>query len=263
MKIRPTIPTHLFLPSAAALSLALVLTVQAQNAPVTLTNPNGSASDSKSADSGVAQQHDASVSTTATSSSALDTSNSKDTTNSLDKNPSTASTDSADKSATKDPTMTNANDQTSKEKSSSERFSDRHFLVKAAEGGMAEVELGKIAQEKASSPNVKQFGAHMVADHSKANEELKGIAQQKGVSIPAKLDARHQATVDRLNKLSGPDFDRAYVNDMVADHQKDVAEFEKASSSAQDPDVKAFAGKTLTVIKSHLADVQSLQSQLK
>jgi len=263
MKTRFQTPTQLFLLSAAALSMALLPTAMAQNAPVTPINPNGSAADSKSAQSSEAQQHDATASTATTPASAPDTTSSKDATNSLDSNPSSAATDSADKSATKDPTLANKNDRTSNETASSGRFSDRHFLVKAAQGGMTEVELGQIAQQKASSPDVKQFGAHMVADHSKANDELKGIAQQKGVSIPTKLDARHQATVDRLNKLSGTDFDRAYVNDMVKDHQMDVAEFQKASDSAQDPDVKAFATKTLTVVKSHLADVQSLQSKIK
>ena len=263
MKTQSVIRTFLFM-GVSALSVAFMPAVQAQNAPVTPSNPNGSAADSKSADSSVAEQHDASASTSTTPASAPDKTSSKDTTNSLDISPSTASTDSANKSATKEPTLANSNErEITKETASSDRFSDKHFLVKAAEGGMTEVELGQIAQQKASSPDVKQFGQHMVADHSKANEELKGIAQQKGVSIPTKLDTRHQAAVDRLNKLSGPDFDRAYVKDMVKDHQKDVAEFERASSSAQDPDVKAFASKTLTVIKEHLADVQSLQTKIK
>jgi putative membrane protein len=250
----------------SALTIAFMTALQAQTtptAPVTPINPTGSPSDSKSGDSSVAQQRDGSVSTATTPASAPDTTSSKDTTTPLDSNPSTAPTDSANMSATKDPTLATSPEQAGQKTASSGHFSDRHFLVKAAEGGMTEVELGQIAQQKASSQDVKQFGARMVDDHSKADTELKGIAQQQGVSIPTKLDARHQAAVDKLSKLSGADFDRAYVNDMVKDHQADEAEFQKASTSAQDPQVKDFASKTLPVIQSHLADIQSIQSKLK
>jgi putative membrane protein len=102
----------------------------------------------------------------------------------------------------------------------------------------------------------------MVMDHSRANDELKSLAQQKGVTVPSTLDHKHQAMVDHFRTLSGPAFDRAYVHNMVKDHQEDAAEFQKASTSAQDPDVKAFAGKTLNVIKSHLSDVQSIQEKI-
>ena len=208
---------------------------------------------------------DASTSTATTPASAPDKTSSKDTTDSLDKNPSTQSSDSANNSATKNPTTATTEDRNNRmaKNESTGAFSDKHFLVKAAQGGMTEVQLGQLAQQKADSADVKQFGSRMIEDHSKADADLKSLAQQKGITVPDKLDSRNQATVDRLSKLSGKDFDKAYINDMVEDHQKDVTEFQKASSSAQDPDVQAFASKTLPVIQSHLADIQNIQSKLK
>lgn len=251
----------------AALNLAFIPTLHSQTTTSSPLNPTGSEANSKSTDDSAAQQRAGSTGTAATPASAPDTTSSKDTTNALDKNPSTAPSDSANNSATKEPTTATTEDRTPQgnkgDKSETGTFSDKHFMVKAAQGGMTEVELGQIAQKNGSSADVKQFGARMVADHSKANTELKGLAQQKGVTVPTKLDASHQAMVDHFNKLKGPDFDRAYVKDMAEDHQKDVAEFQQASTSAKDPDVQAFATKTLAVVKGHLADVQNLQSKIK
>src|SRR5947209_10188655 len=101
--------------------------------------------------------------------------------------------------------------------------SDKTFIKKAAEGGLAEVQLGQLAAEKASSPDVKQFGQRMVDDHTKANDQLKQVASQKGVTIPDKLSAKDEATKARLEKLSGESFDHAYMKDMVTDHTKDVS----------------------------------------
>jgi len=218
--------------------------------------------DSKVPDS-TADKHSASTGSSADQTSTLDKTNSKDTTNSLDKNPSTASTDSADMSGTKPSTSTSEDQVKNREVQETDKTSDRAFLLKAAQGGMTEVELGKIAQEKATAPEVKQFGSHMVMDHSKANDELKAIAAEKGVTVPSSLDAKHQAMVDHFNHLSGPEFDHAYVQAMVKDHEKDAAEFREASTSAQDPDVKNFASSTLKVIENHLSDIKSIQSNLK
>jgi putative membrane protein len=129
---------------------------------------------------------------------------------------------------------------------------DKNFVMKAAKGGLAEVELGRLAAEKATNPDVKQFGQRMVDDHSKANDELKSLAEQKGITLPTELDAKDKATRDRLAKLSGEAFDRAYMTDMVKDHKMDVSEFRKESRSARDADVKAFAGKTLPTLEEHL-----------
>jgi putative membrane protein len=128
---------------------------------------------------------------------------------------------------------------------------DHNFVNEAAIGGMAEVELGNLAKEKASNPDVKSFAERMATDHEKANDELKGWAQQKNVTLPTELDARHKATRDRLAKLSGEAFDKAYMREMVADHQHDVAAFKRESTAAKDPDLKAWAGKTLPTLQDH------------
>jgi len=129
---------------------------------------------------------------------------------------------------------------------------DMKFATKAAQGGMAEVELGKLATQQASSDAVKQFGQRMVDDHSKANDELKQVASSKGIMLPSGLDKKDQTLKDRLSKLHGTAFDSAYMKAMVADHKKDVAEFRKASQNLQDTDLRAFASKTLPTLEDHL-----------
>lgn len=143
------------------------------------------------------------------------------------------------------------------------RNPDQAFVEKAAMGGMAEVELGNLAQQKASSDEVKQFASRMVQDHGKANDELKQIASSKGIDLPTALDKKHRSDVDRLGKMSGAQFDRAYMSHMVDDHKKDVAEFKKASSSARDSDVKGFASKTLPTLQEHLQLAQKTNDAVK
>jgi putative membrane protein len=129
---------------------------------------------------------------------------------------------------------------------------DRTFVEKAASGGMAEVKMGKLAVDKGTSPTVKQFGQKMVDDHGKANDELKSIASKKNLTLPTEVDSKHQAAYDKLAKLSGSDFDKAYIDAMVKDHDEDVKEFKKATSTAgMDADLKAWAEKTLGVIQEH------------
>lgn len=147
--------------------------------------------------------------------------------------------------------------------SSSLSASDRKFVEHAAIGGMTEVELGKLAQQKAASDQVKQFGSRMVEDHGKANDELKQVASTKGVALPGSLDKSHQQDVDRLGKMSGANFDKAYMKHMVSDHKKDVSDFQKASKSAKDADVKAFASKTLPTLQEHLKLAQTTESAAK
>jgi putative membrane protein len=136
--------------------------------------------------------------------------------------------------------------------------SDKKFVREAAQGGMAEVELGKLATEKASSPEVKKFGQRMVDDHSKANDQLKEVASSQGISLPSKLSAKDEMTKERLSKLSGERFDKAYMSDMVKDHTQDVADFQQEANSASDPAVKEFAEKTLPVLKSHLREARQI-----
>lgn len=136
-------------------------------------------------------------------------------------------------------------------------MADQHFMMKAAQGGMAEVQLGKLATQNASSQAVKDFGQKMVDDHSKANDELKGLAARKNVTLPTSLDPQDQATMDRLSKLNGPAFDRAYMRDMVVDHKKDIADFRKEANSGADSDVKTWASNTLPTLQQHLQMAQS------
>ncbi len=135
---------------------------------------------------------------------------------------------------------------------------DKTFITKAAEGGLAEVELGQLAKDKAQDPKVKEFGDRMVTDHTKANDELKSLASQKGVTLPTEVSAKDKAEKDRLSKLSGDQFDRAYMKYMVQDHTKDVSEFQKESRSAKDSDVKSFASNTLPTLQDHLKMAKSI-----
>jgi putative membrane protein len=146
----------------------------------------------------------------------------------------------------------------SSKKSSKLGVMDQHFVKKAAEGNLAEVELGKLATEKASSEDVKKFGQRMVDDHSKANEQLKQVASSKGVEVPSDLSAKDKLTKERLSKLSGEQFDKAYMNTMVKDHTQDVSEFKKESTSAKDPDVKNYASQTLPTLEDHLKQARSI-----
>jgi putative membrane protein len=133
---------------------------------------------------------------------------------------------------------------------------DRDFMMKAAVGGMEEVELGRMAAQKAASSDVKQFGQRMVDDHSRANSELMGLASRKAVTLPTALDKQHQDDVDRLSKLSGAAFDREYMGMMVKDHEEDVAEFERAAASGADSDVKQWASRTAPTLRQHLQMAQ-------
>jgi putative membrane protein len=136
--------------------------------------------------------------------------------------------------------------------------SDQKFLREAAEGGLAEVELGKLATEKGSSEEVKKFGQRMMEDHTKANDELKQLASSKGVNLPDQLSTKDRLLKEHLSKLSGPNFDRSYMENMVKDHKKDVADFARESNGAKDPDVKQFASKTLPTLKDHLKEAEGI-----
>ena len=135
---------------------------------------------------------------------------------------------------------------------------DAKFVKDAAVGGMTEVELGKLAQQKASSDGVKQFGQKMIDDHTKAGEELKQVAAKQKINVPESIDSKHQARIDKLSKLSGADFDKAYIKDQLKDHQEDVRAFERESQNGSDPEVKGFAAKTLPTLQEHLSMVKDL-----
>ena len=130
---------------------------------------------------------------------------------------------------------------------------DAAFIRTAADDGMAEVDHGQLATQNASSADVKQFAQRMVEDHGKANDELKALAQSKGVTLPTETDKKHKNKMDKLSKMQGPDFDRAYMKDMVKDHKDDVEDFRKEARKAKDGDLQGWASKTLPVLEEHLA----------
>jgi putative membrane protein len=136
--------------------------------------------------------------------------------------------------------------------------SDSTFITKAAAGGMMEVELGNLAQQNAVNSRVKNFGQMMVSDHSKANDELKGLASSKGMTVSADLPADMKKHIDAMKKMTGKSFDTHYMSMMVNDHNKDIAEFEKASKNAKDGDLKNWATKTLPTLKTHLDSAKAI-----
>ena len=136
---------------------------------------------------------------------------------------------------------------------------EKTFVTKAAKGNFAEVELGKLASEKSNSPDVKAFGEQMVTDHSKANDNLKPIADSNGVQWPNQLTGEPKAVYDRLSKLSGPAFDKVYVHAMVQGHQQDAKAYEMESGKVKDSQLKSYIDQTLPVVQQHLSHIQSIQ----
>jgi putative membrane protein len=140
--------------------------------------------------------------------------------------------------------------------------SDSTFATKAAQGGLAEVQLGNLAEQNASSQDVKDFGQRMVKDHTNANDELKQIAQQQNLTLPTGMNAKDQAVYNRLSKLHGAAFDQAYMRDMVNDHKMDIREFQQEANHGTDPQLKQFASKTLPTLQQHLQMAQLTQSKI-
>ena len=140
--------------------------------------------------------------------------------------------------------------------------SDREFLTEAASGGPMEVELGRTAAKNAGHKRVKEFGQRMAVDHGKADAELKRIAARKNVALPAEPADALRQKMERLSQLKGDEFDRAYMKEMVDDHEHDVEKFREASKEAKDPDVKAFAAKTLPTLEAHLRMAKDVANEV-
>jgi len=170
-----------------------------------------------------------------------------DTTNNSSSN---MSTDTTNKMNTKSGTV-------SVDKSTSE------FMTKVSDVGMTEVKLGQMAQDKGSNQRIKDFGAMMVKDHTAAGDELKNLASQKNVTLPATVSNDHQKKIDDLNKKTGKDFDKAYIDAMVDGHQSTVNDFEKISKNEKDADVKAWVDKTLPTLKMHLDSARAIKKEIK
>jgi len=139
----------------------------------------------------------------------------------------------------------------------------KSFIQEANEGGMMEVELGKLAADHASNTKVKEFGKRMADDHSKAGSELKDLAAKKDVKLDNKLSAKHKSLVQKLSKAHDGDFDKQYMRRMVDDHEKDVKAFEHQAKNGKDEDVKALASKTLPTLKEHLKLAHEVAKEVK
>jgi putative membrane protein len=139
----------------------------------------------------------------------------------------------------------------------------KDFIKDAAQGGIAEVKLGGLAMKNASDQKVKDFGGRMIREHMKANAQLVALAAKERVALPADVGDEHEKTYDELARLSGLQFDKAYVDAMVEDHEKDVAEFEKIAKQAKDDEVGKFASQTLPTLRQHLEQARSLQSSFR
>jgi len=157
----------------------------------------------------------------------------------------------------------NATKDTTKQLSIAVEKGDAEFTVEAASGGMTEVTLGKLAHEKGINHRVKSFGMMMVNDHSKLNNMIKAIAVTKNISIPRVPGAKEQKLIASLSKKSGKDFDKAYVDAMIGDHEDDIKVFQKAAKNCADPDVRSFAAKTIPILQAHLDAINAIKDSMK
>lgn len=155
-----------------------------------------------------------------------------------------------------------AND-TNEDKGTGQDDDSNDFAVKAANGGMLEMEVARLAREKAQNNDVKEFAAMMLNDHQKANDELKALAGRKNITLPARLGDDEQKHVDELAKLTGSAFDKKYVDLMVDDHEEDIKLFQNAADHVDDADLKAFATKTLPTLQKHLERITTIDKNMK
>ncbi len=146
--------------------------------------------------------------------------------------------------------------------SSSASSQDKMFLKDAAAGNMAEVAAGKVALDKSSNEQVKQFAQKMVDDHTKLQDQLKPVAQQLNVDLPTEPKAKDKAMMTKMQGMSGADFDKAYMRDMVKDHTKDLQQFKKEASTGKDSQVKDLAQQGSTVIQGHLDMAKQVASSV-
>jgi putative membrane protein len=144
------------------------------------------------------------------------------------------------------------------EKAEKKDIPDRGFMISAARDGIFHVEAGKLAVQRGSSEGVKKFGQHAIDHHTQINDELTQVASKKGVTLPKKMGKKEQESLNKIAKLSGPDFDKAYLEMEIKDHSKDLSAFQKEAKDGKDPDVKAWAAKTVAAIEEHLKMARDL-----
>jgi putative membrane protein len=140
---------------------------------------------------------------------------------------------------------------------------DESFYKKAAEAGLSEVQLGQLASDKSPDPDVKNFGAMMVKDHTAANQKLQSIASAKGIDLPTKPSIGEMATKTKLDVLSGQTFDKSYIKSQVKAHEETIALLKKEIASGQDDDAKAFARSVLPTVQKHLTAARGLAGTAK
>lgn len=140
--------------------------------------------------------------------------------------------------------------------------SDKSFIQDAYQDGLAEVNMAQMAERKTGNADVKAFAEKLAADHSKANSQLKMLADSKKVSTASEPSMVAKGKGKLLDGKTGADFDKAYIDDMIGDHKKDIKAFEKAASEAKDQDVKNFANQTLPTLKEHLSTAEGIQAKI-
>jgi putative membrane protein len=138
-------------------------------------------------------------------------------------------------------------------------MTDARFAKAGAQGGLAEIQLGRLAGDQGSNEMVKAFGERMVVQHGTAADQLKAAALKENITLPTAMNSRDQQAYDRLSKLSGSAFDRAYAQDMVEDHEKDLADFQNEATNGKDDSIKAFAAQTIPMIQEHLNQAREIQ----
>lgn len=156
-----------------------------------------------------------------------------------------------------------AKDKNEKKSEASIAEEDMKFAVFAADAGMKEVQLGKIAQKNGSTPQVKELGRKMVEDHTKANDELKALASKKNITLPTKMSEKNQNDYEKLAKLQGTEFDKAYTKAMVKDHEMVIEAYEKEAEKGEDLELKAWANAQLPALKHHLEMFEESPSATK
>jgi putative membrane protein len=143
------------------------------------------------------------------------------------------------------------------------KIDDRQFARDAAIAGLSNVELGKLAAEKASSEDVRQFGKHLLDDQTKTNDRLKQVVNQQNISIPDALDSKHQSLIDKVAKLSGPEFDKAFLKQQLKEQEAQVRDFSDEAQRGTDPKVKTFAAGALPNLQQQLDAAKSLNKSTK
>jgi putative membrane protein len=139
---------------------------------------------------------------------------------------------------------------------------DKKFIEETASGGSLEVSLGQYAADHATNQDVKDFGKHMDEDHTKANDELRDLAKTKNVELTGTLSTEDKESLDKIEKYEGDKFDKHYVSAMVKDHEKTISNFESEAKDGSDPDIKAWADKTLPTLRHHLEMIKDIQSKM-